>query len=443
MDIKQVFEKNTEEYVNGIAPLKGKSVLVALSGGADSVALLLCLKALSGKRGFSVSAFHVNHGIRGEAAAADEAFCAALCERKGIPFKVAHFDVPAIAAQNKQSLETCGRECRYAALEEHCLNNAIDYIVTAHNANDNAETVIYNLLRGSGTEGMCGIPKRRGRIIRPILWAERGDIEAYLSALNEGHVADLTNNDNIYTRNYIRNVIIPACKKVNGNAVGAINRASAALSDDADLLNEMAEKLGAEQDLRILPSAMQSRVIIKKYNRLYGSGLENVHVWAIKEALKSNDPKKLSLPKNVVVTVYNGGLSFSRYEDTAELPTAFLQEGKNVFLQGAVCIEWHPNEAKGVLLKKSGIEGQLYIRRRMPGDKLFMRKINRSVKKCFTDKKISPQLRSRTPIVCDAKGIIYVPNIGVADRVYPKKGDEVCGIGITIDERFGLKNEER
>ena len=264
------FEKNTAEYIKGFnIQLNSKKIVVALSGGADSVALLLSLLALSGRFGYELSALHVNHGIRGAEADNDEKFCVELCRAKGIDIRVFHADIPTLAAEQKISLETCGRDYRYSVLYKHCMEESIDYIATAHNANDNAETVLYNLLRGSGTDGLCGIPKMRDNIIRPLLGTERSDIEAYLGALGQEYVTDGTNSDNSYTRNYIRNVILPACKNVNVDAVGAINRASAAVEDDCALINFISAETKRDIDLRSLPTALQNRLIKSEYKKLF------------------------------------------------------------------------------------------------------------------------------------------------------------------------------
>lgn len=149
--------------------LHGKKILVGLSGGADSVSLLLALKALSAENGFEVRAMHLNHLIRGGEAYRDEEFCKELCGKLCVPLSVERADIPAAARAAGQSLELCAREYRYKALIKLSEDNDIDYIATAHNADDNAETVLYNVLRGSGLDGVCGIPAKRGNIIRPIL----------------------------------------------------------------------------------------------------------------------------------------------------------------------------------------------------------------------------------------------------------------------------------
>ncbi len=433
------FEKNTAEYIKGFnIQLNNKKIVVALSGGADSVALLLSLLALSGRFGYELSALHVNHGIRGAEADNDEKFCVELCGAKGIDIRVFHADIPTLAAEQKISLETCGRDYRYSALYKHCMEESIDYIATAHNANDNAETVLYNLLRGSGTDGLCGIPKMRDNIIRPLLGTERSDIEAYLGALGQEYVTDGTNSDNSYTRNYIRNVILPACKNVNVDAVGAINRASAAVEDDCALINLISAETKRDIDLRSLPTALQNRLIKSEYKKLFAGSLESAHINAIKNALCSTETKYISLPNNVRAVVCSGKLHFIKDGSASFLTETILHEGENLLDDGGVRVFIGTHGDEGVSIKKSAICGNLYVRSRQQGDKVKVRKTNRSIKKCFIDRKIPSLIRDKVPIVCDDKGIIYVPYIGVADRVYPKPDDEIIRINVIMDERFGF-----
>lgn len=425
-------------------PLKDKKIVVALSGGADSVTLLLVLEKLGKSMGFSVFALHVNHGIRGEEALRDEKFCIELCDKNCIELKVCRADIPALAAKHKKSLETCGREYRYSALKEFCSENGVDYIATAHNANDNAETVLYNLLRGSGAEGLCGIPEKRENIIRPLLNTSRSDIEAYLASLGQGYVTDGTNSDNCYTRNYIRNVILPACKTVNGDAVEAINRASRAVSEDCEYIKNSLKELPRDTDLSVLPPSLQSRYIINEYKRLCGGSLEGVHIDAVKNVLNSTETKYIALPNGINAVVCRGKLGFNKGQQFAGYEETPLKEGENLIADGCVRVFVGTHGERGIRINKNAVCGRLCVRTRRQGDKVLVRKINRNIKKCFIDKKIPPALREIMPIICDERGIIYVPHVGVADRVYPKTGDEYFTICVTIDERFGLlKDEEK
>ena len=185
----------------------GAPLCVALSGGADSVALLLLTPP-------PVAAVHVHHGIRGAEADRDAEFCRALCERLKIPFAVRYADVPARAGETGESMETAARAERYRLLAEHAAENGMAGVLTAHHADDQLETLLQHLLRGSGLRGMCGIPavRREGTLllIRPMLETPKEEILAYLAARGETFVTDSTNAERGCTRNRLRLDVLPA-----------------------------------------------------------------------------------------------------------------------------------------------------------------------------------------------------------------------------------------
>ena len=204
---------------------RGSHLITALSGGADSVCLLLILKKLSGILGISLSAMHVNHGLRGGEADRDEAFCHALCGRLEVECRSAAADVKGAASRNGQSLEEAARAERYRLLFEERdrilrMRGAGEvFIACAHHADDQAETVLLNLFRGSGLRGLSGMRPVRGCIVRPLLAVSRSDILRYLGERGQDYVTDSTNLENDATRNYLRNILIPELEeKVNRRA---------------------------------------------------------------------------------------------------------------------------------------------------------------------------------------------------------------------------------
>ena len=181
----------------------GDTVTVALSGGADSTALLLGLLALREQLGISLRAVHVNHHLRGAESDRDAAFCAQLCEERQVPFFLGTCDVATYAAQRKHtSCEMAARELRYAQLEALCPPGS--KIATAHTASDNTETVLERLTRGTGLAGLCGIPPIRGRIIRPLLYVTRPQILGFLAQQHQSYVTDSTNAQDAFFRNRLR-----------------------------------------------------------------------------------------------------------------------------------------------------------------------------------------------------------------------------------------------
>lgn len=215
---------------------KGDAVVAALSGGADSVSLLHALKTLSERLGVTISACHINHHIRGEESDRDMHFCGELCDRLGVPLEIREADVPSMQ-QKHESLEECARRVRYEFFAEV---SAGKKLATAHNSNDCAETVLLNMMRGTGLKGLCGVPPVRGNIIRPLIYCTRAEVEEYCRANGLSWVTDSTNLDTDYTRNRIRRIILPEMLKVNGSLFSTMNRMEHSLRSDSDFLDEMA-----------------------------------------------------------------------------------------------------------------------------------------------------------------------------------------------------------
>lgn len=188
-------------------------ILVALSGGPDSVFLLYFLLKYKKKYKITIGAMHLNHMIRGAEAKSDEKFCRNLCSELGVDYHSANKDVPAYSKKNKISIEEAAREIRYAELEKIQKKFVYNKIATAHNCNDNAETIILNLIKGSGIKGLSGIPIVRENIIRPILSITKVEIFNYLTKNKLKYVVDQTNFSNVYERNFIRNKLIPLIKE--------------------------------------------------------------------------------------------------------------------------------------------------------------------------------------------------------------------------------------
>ena len=197
----------------------GDVVVVGLSGGADSVCLLSVLKKLSSELSFSLAALHVHHGIRGQEADQDAAFCADLCAGWKIPFEIGYADVPMLAAVNKQSLEEAGRQERYRQLESCRRRLRARRIAVAHHQDDQAETVLWNLLRGAGLNGLAGMEAVNGAVIRPLLRTSKAEILCYMEEQGLGWREDATNAEDHYTRNRIRRHMLEyAAQKVNRQA---------------------------------------------------------------------------------------------------------------------------------------------------------------------------------------------------------------------------------
>ena len=207
LKVESLFRKTLLKY-SLINP--GEPVLTALSGGADSVLLCMLLKGISSEFNISLTACHVNHNLRGEESIRDSDFSRKFASVNGIPFIEKNVNAGEYAGNCKISIETAARVLRYNALEEAALECGAAKIATAHNLDDQAETVLFRLFKGAGPEGITGIPVKRDNIIRPLLFISRGDIEKYLSEKGIGYVTDSSNEDISYDRNFIRKMIVPA-----------------------------------------------------------------------------------------------------------------------------------------------------------------------------------------------------------------------------------------
>lgn len=246
------------------------TAVVALSGGADSVSLLFALCELSEELGISVRAVHINHCLRGVESDGDMRFCERLCERLNVPIDVYRIDVAA-RRQKHESIEECARKARYEAFSQTLeLLGKHARLATAHNAGDSAETMLINLMRGTGLKGLCGVPPVRGRVIRPLIYCTRNSIEEYLREQGQDWVTDSTNLSDDYTRNKVRHIIIPEMEKINKSLLETILRTQDSLREDSEFLCELArqelDKASCEKGwnaaaLDALPAPIKSRAV--------------------------------------------------------------------------------------------------------------------------------------------------------------------------------------
>lgn len=390
-------------------------VTVALSGGADSVALLSVLCSLKDTLGIQIYAAHFNHLIRGQEADRDEQFSRKICQELGVEIAVKRQDVPAYALENKISTELAARRLRYAFFEEVAGGGVV---ATAHTASDNLETVIFNLTRGSGAEGLCGIPPKRDIFIRPLIFCTRQDIEDYCADQKLAYVTDSTNNSNDYTRNKIRHNVIPVLKEINPKAEDAALRACNAVREQISDLNEQTERYLNEhsdgcslktEGIKLLSPSVAKR-ILKKFVEgfLMNSTLEGVHIEKLYECLRSNG--RQSLPEDLQAEFKNGVLTVKNAKtDMKENPFSVEiteQEEKihNLFLNNS--------------LDCDKIIGKSVLRTRLAGDKIRLvgKGETKTLKKLFNEYKIPTELREFWPVLADDDGVIWIFKIGTAAR---------------------------
>lgn len=395
-------------------------ITVALSGGADSMALLDALLQLKDELGIeSISAAHFNHCIRGDEALRDQSFVQQQCKNRGVECLVGTANVPEFARQNHMSLELAARELRYKFFD----SIGTDAIATAHTASDNIETVIFNLTRGTALSGLCGIPPKRDKYIRPLLLCTRDDVENYCAQNGIEFVTDSTNLSDEYTRNKIRHNVVPVLKSFNEAAENAVVRMTASLREDEDFINRVVKKQYNEllrdgvlsaDEIRNLHPAIAKRVIAK-YCNAFGIKADNFHINRIYGICVAGG--KISLSGDMTAAYDNGNLKISsaKKQLTTATFTVDITECDNDLFKN--CEKVHNLLLKNIL-DCDKIVGKLVLRQRESGDTVRLKNKNctKTLKKLFCEYKIPTDEREVWPVLADDKGIVWIHKIGVADR---------------------------
>lgn len=402
---------------------KGDKVLLALSGGSDSVCLLYILNELKAELGFSLYACHLNHSIRDEADS-DEAFVKSLCQSLGIQFFSKKCDIKRIAKEKKLSEELVGRDERYAFFEEISKKYNIDLIATAHNKNDVAETILLHIFRGSGIDGQKGIAYRRQNIIRPLLDCEKKDVEKFCKDNDLSYVFDKTNNQDIYTRNKIRLNIIPEIEKINKGFINTLVKNSEIIRDDAEFLNFEAEKLfnynfkDGKLNIAGLKGSHISllrRVILLLHREYFGNSqnMQSSHVESVVKLIKSGKSGKyVNIDNNTKCVIETGKLYFTENKDDNLSFEYKLELDKKVFVKEVgICItlrKWSGEKDKFFLKSTDNIK----VRSRIKGDIFYPVGMTgkKKLSDYFTDLKIPVSKRDLIPIITYNDDILWIVN---------------------------------
>jgi len=410
---------------------QSETVLVALSGGADSTALLLSMHRLhqEGKiRG--LFAAHLNHGIRGENAARDQRWCGALCERLNIPFATETADVPAYAKEHGQSLEQAAREVRYEFLERARISFVASVVATAHHRDDQAETLLMNLMRGSGTTGLGGMKRRNGSIIRPMLQISRDEILAFLAEANEGYCEDETNAENTATRNRIRNELLPMLATYNPAIAQTLCKTAELLAQDDAYLTCLAEEADQtiangdgwnREQLAALPLPIASRIVRKRVLSLAG----RVSEADIRRVLELSDAKTgtvIELTDGYSAWTDAQTLLIGRYPDVLQYEVPFVISGETFAPYGkwtsAFTDRWHmPNDGFEAFLDWEKLPKNLVVRSRQAGDRFYPLGApgERKLSDVLTDKKI-PKEKRDLPLLCAGNEVYYACGLTISEH---------------------------
>lgn len=297
----------------------GDKIVLGVSGGPDSVCMLVVLNKLKEKLRFNIVVAHINHGLR-ENAKIDEEYVLKLCENLGVKCFVCHADIRAEAKKQKRGLEETGRIIRYDFYDEVLKQEKANKIAIAHNSNDNVETIIMNVIRGSGPSGLKGIEAKSGKYIRPLIEIKRDEIEEYTKEFNPRH--DESNDENEFTRNKIRNIVIPYIKsEFNSNILDTITRLSMISKEESRYLEEQTklayeDMLIEEKDQIVLDLkkfnskdiVIRKRIILYAINKIFGStkGIEKIHIDDIIKLCSNNIGNKYLTPnKHTKIVIKN------------------------------------------------------------------------------------------------------------------------------------------
>lgn len=407
-------------------PLFGRTVVVGVSGGADSMALLHVLLELKDEFAMNIIACHVNHGIRGETADRDEKFVVEACKRLGVDVRILRADVPGTAKKMHLGVEECGRRIRY-----DFFNSVADDVIiaTAHTLSDRSETLLLNIARGASVKGLCSIPAVRGNIIRPLIDCTRAEIEKYCSDNSIEFVTDETNFEDIYSRNRIRLNVIPELKKLNPSLERAFMRLISNAEEENDFMNGFSReilgkvKLKNGYNARLLNDehlAVRKRVIFEIINTETGVAPETVHVEQVDKILQGG---RTEIIGDTVVEVKNGVMKINPQKEeiadwefdfdslSAEIPFGKIRgeiiHRNNLSLKQSV---------HNKVLDYDSIVGHCVLRNRRPGDKMKLAgsSCTKTLKKLFNEKHV--ENRNCAAVLADEAGICWVQGLGCADR---------------------------
>lgn len=420
----------------------GQKILVGISGGADSVALLKSLLSLKDDLEIEVCACHINHMIRGDESDRDEMFVRDLCSESNVKLEVHSCNVPEYAEKQGLGIEQAARELRYDALNKSAQIFGAQKIALAHNLDDNLETMIFHLARGTGALGLGGIPAKRDNIIRPLINCERSVIEKYLLQNNANYVHDSTNDSTDYTRNLIRQKIVPILREINPKCAQATGRTSKFIKNDDDYLSKCAKDKFDEiatvvqngfnlscDEMRKIPDVLQTR-IFRLCAEKVGMSMTKCTSTRIKDLQKLLNSEKSSgkciLTDDLIAIKEYGNFFIGKKNEKIDNQIININKTDN-------CILWQ-KDTKISFYRKEKNEyfnnsfntfavdcdkidfSTLCIRQRKTGDALKSNENSghKTLKKLMIDKKIPISKRDKLAVIADKNGVIAVQDIGIA-----------------------------
>ena len=412
---------------------KGDRVCVAVSGGADSMCLLFLLNELSGVLDFSLSAVHVEHGIRGQASLDDMEYVENQCRTLGIPVETARVDSVKVSETTGTSLEEAARNERYRILD----GSDFDKMALAHHMDDQAETFLFNAVRGTGLRGLRGITPVRGRYIRPLLCVTRDEIEKYCREKQIEYRHDQTNEDLDIARNRIRHIVVPELIKINSGASEHICETAEELAETDAYLDMAAEKAFEEctgyegneagKSVRIdldkfdnLHGVIASRVVKKALITVSGKAKDigRKHIEAVLALAKGQSGRHISLIYGIKAYKEFRTIVIAK-KDTYELPEVGSQSPPDIVFQ---TMDWKDismekiissgNYTKFIDYAKINDVSALSVRHRQPGDHISIKNGSKKLKDLLIEEKIPGDRRNRLYLVAMGSEAVWIPDIG-------------------------------
>lgn len=401
----------------------GDTLICAVSGGADSIALLFACYLLKDTMGFSLEAAHFNHHLRMEESDRDEAFVRDFCQGYGIPLHLSGGHI----VPGEKGLEAAARDARYAFLR-----SLPGKVATAHTADDNAETLLMRLIRGTGLKGLGAITPVSGNIIRPMLSITRKEVEDFLAEWNLPHVEDSSNATDAFLRNRIRHHILPLLYEENPRIGENLSRMALTLRDDEEALQQAVPVSPSLELLKQQPPALRRRYLAGFLKENGVKEPEDVHITQMEGLLFSQNPSaKVHFPGGITIgRVYD---RLSVIPGTPQLPELALPCPGVVFwgdYKVTCALADHLTSRADQFIFCP--QGQILLRSRRPGDTIRLSGGTKSLKKLFIDRKIPASQRDAIPVLSDDGGVLAVYSIGLHRDRTPVSLPAVC---VTIEKR--------
>ena len=388
----------------------GEEVVCAVSGGADSVALLFALYLLKEKLQIRLSAAHFNHHLRGAESDQDQAFVEDFCSRYDIPL----YKGGAAVEAGPKGLEAAARDARYGYLK-----TLPGRIATAHTADDNAETVLMHLIRGTGLKGLGGIAPKSGKLIRPMLTVTRQEVMAFLQEWNLPHVEDQSNHTDQFLRNRLRHHVMPLLSQENPRLAENVSAMAMQLRQEEHYLSRQVELTDRVSVLREMDPALRNRALESFLRQQGVKEPQREQIQLLKCLVFSNNPSARG--------AFPGRVTIGReYDRLLRLPQEEAPDTAQLTLGSQKLPQWkleiHVSQAQSLEQGKTVFtvqpEGKIVVRSRLPGDRIRLPGGSKTLKKLFIDEKIPAWERPFLPVLADEKGVLAVVGIGVnLDRV--------------------------